>query len=94
MITLFLVLIFLLLVGMYVSAYIAWQKVSLFLTWNTRYESVEYEQAITTPKIKRPAKEANKTEQRGRSITPVEDLVDLSDLDFERGAKAIEEIGQ
>jgi hypothetical protein len=94
MTTILLFFIFLLLVGICVGAYLAWQKVSVFLTWNTRYEGVEYEQAITTPKIKRPSAKPSKTEQRGRSITPVEDLVDLADLDFDTASKAIESLGE
>jgi hypothetical protein len=69
-----------------------WRKVNLYLVWNTRNESLDYEKAVTTPRFKRPEK-AIKTDQRGRSIKPVDDLVDLGDLDFETAAKAIEEAG-
>ena len=71
-----------------------WRKIDVYLTWNTRYEQTEYETAVTKPKFRKPAAPASKTEQRGRSIKPVEDLVDFADLDFETHAKAIEEIGQ
>ncbi len=92
MITILLFLIFLLLVGFGTAAFIAWQKISVFLTWNTRYESLEYEQAIKKPKTYTHPEKASKTEQRGRSIKPVDDLVDLEDLDFETAVKAVEEI--
>lgn len=75
-------------------AFLVWQKVSLFLTWNTRNDSAEYEQAITKPKIKLPTRKPSKSEKRGRTITPVDDLVELTDLDFDVAVKAIEEAGQ
>lgn len=90
-IAIFLMLIFLLLVTIMVGAFLAWQKVSIFLTWNTRYESQAYEQAITTPKkIPKPVT-AIKTENKGRVVKEVDDLVDITDLPFEVAFKAIEE---
>lgn len=94
MITIFLVLIFLLLVVLMVGLFLAWQKVSVFLTWNTRYETSEYERAVKTPKTVRPAVPPSITKRKGRSIVPADDLVDLADLDFETGIKAIEEAAQ
>jgi hypothetical protein len=71
-----------------------WKKIDTYLTWNTRYDSVDYEQAVTTPKIKRPAAPASKTEQRGRSITPVPDLVDIEDMPFEQAYEALSKVGE
>lgn len=88
----FLILIFLLLVFFGMGAFLAWQKVSVFLTWNTRYESVEYEQAVTSPKRHRPSAPPSKTEQQGRKIMPVDDLVDLADLDIDTAVKMAEEV--
>lgn len=68
-----------------------WKKVNLYLIWNTRNESLEYEQAITQPKFRKAPVPASKTEQRGRSIKPVDDLVNLEDLDFDTAVKAIEQ---
>lgn len=68
----------------------AWQKVSVFLTWNTRYNAVEYEQAVTAPKAKRSKDKPIRTEQRGRTLRPVDDLVDLTDLPFNDAYAAIE----
>lgn len=92
--TLFVILIFLLLVGFGVAGYLAWQKMSLYLTWNTRNESLEYEREITTPKLRKVARPASKTEQRGRAIKQVDDLVDLKDLDFDTAVEAIESMGK
>lgn len=92
MITTLLFLIFLLLVGFGVGAFIAWQKISVFLTWNTRYESLEYEQAIRKPKARKMSEEPSITEQRGRSIKPVDDLVDLEEMDLDTAIKAMEDI--
>lgn len=69
-------------------------KINTYLTWNTRYEQGDYERTVTTPKLKLPTREATKSKQKGRSVTPVEDLVELTDLDFNTVVKAIEEIGQ
>lgn len=71
-----------------------WRKIDVYLTWNTRYDSVDYQESVTTPKIHRPAAKASKTEQRGRSIKPVDDLVDLGDLPFEDAITAIEKAGK
>ncbi len=93
MITIFLILTFVLLLTYGVLAFLAWRKISIYLTYNTRYESAEYEKAITATGVRKPAAPASKTQQRGRSIKPVDDLVDFADLDFETAAKAIEEAG-
>lgn len=71
-----------------------WRKIDVYLTWNTRYDSVDYEKEITTPKVKKHAVAASKTEQRGRTIKPVDELVDLSDLDFDTAVQAIESVGE
>lgn len=82
------------LLGMGVFLFVAWRRISTFLTWNTRYMGVDYEQAVTKPKVNRPATKPSTTIQQGRAIKPVEDLVDLSDLDFETAATAVEAIGE
>lgn len=73
---------------------VLWRKIDVYLTWNTRYDSIDYEKAVTTPKVKRTPQVASKTEQKGRSIKPISDLVDLSDLDFDIAVQAIESIGK
>lgn len=75
-----------------IAGALMWKKVNYYLIWNTRNESLEYEKAIQTPKIRRPAGKPSKTEQKGRTVKPVDDLVDLQDLDFETAVKAIEDI--
>jgi hypothetical protein len=95
-ITIFLILIFLELVGLMVGGFLAWQKISIYLTWNISYEGREYEAAITAPKLRKPPAKASKTEQKGRTIQPVDDLVDLADLNFDNkdAISAIEEMGK
>lgn len=83
--------IFLLLAVGLVTAFLGWKRVSTYLTWNARYISADYEQAVTTRKPGKPAGEPSKTEQNGRAIKPVDDLVDLADMNFEDGIKAVEE---
>lgn len=93
LIAVLLILIVLLLIVSMFLVYIAWQKISIFLTYNTRYETVEYERAITSPKVKKHSGKPIKTEQHGRAITQADDLVDIDQIDFDVAAKAIEEIG-
>lgn len=90
--TLFVALIFLQLTALGAGAFLAWRKVSTFLTWNTRYQSAEYERAVTGMKARKPALPAQKLAQRGRSLTPADELVDLADMDWEQGYKALEDI--
>lgn len=95
MIIFLLTLILVCLVIILIGGFLLWGKVNLYLTWNTRYDSAEYEQAITTPKRRETPVKASKTEQRGRSIKPVDDdLVDLADLDFDTAITAIEQAGK
>lgn len=93
-IALFLVLTFMLLLAYGVLAFLAWQKISVFLTWNTRYTSNEYETAVTSTKPKLPFHPPAKTEQKGRAIKPVDDLVDLDEIPFEDAVTAIESMGE
>lgn len=83
-----------LLIASGICAYMMWQKVKTYLTWNTRYQTTEYEQAITTKKRHLPSLKAKKTEVRGREIKEMPELVDLADLDFETGYAALEELGK
>lgn len=92
MITVLLTIIVVLLLVLAVSLFFAWKKISIYLTWNTRYSSTEYERAVTTRKTKPSDAQPSITEQKGRAVKPVDDLVDLADLDFETGTKAIEEL--
>jgi hypothetical protein len=92
--TIFMILTFFLLLAMGVGAFLAWQKISVFLTWNTRYQEADYEQTITRPKNLHPTLPAKKTVKRGREITPVADLVDLGDMPFEDAFSAVSAIGE
>lgn len=96
LVVLFLVLIFLELLAIIVGALLAWQKVSIFLTYNTRYDSAQYELDITHPKPKKPFLPAAKTEEtnRGRSVKQVDELLDLDEVPFEDAVTAIESIGE
>lgn len=88
-----LMLIILLLIGVTVMGLLMWQKLSTYLTWNTRYQTADYEKTIATPKMPKPFHKPTKTVERGRSIKPVDDLVDLGDLDIDTAMNAIEEAG-
>lgn len=90
----FLILIFVTMLIFGFLAFLAWQKIAVFLTWNTRYASSEYEQAVQSMKTRKPPLPASKTVVKGRTITPVEELVDLGDMPFEQGYDAIAAIGE
>lgn len=85
---------FLLLIIFGVLGFLAWQKISIFLTWNTSYQTADYERAVATPKRRETSRPASLNESKGRSIKAVDDLVDITDLDFETGYKALEELGK
>lgn len=91
--TLFIILIFLQLTAFGVLGFLAWQKISVFLTWNTRYQTAAYERAVTTPKAHKSPLPAQKLTKNGRALTKADDLIDLADLaDWEQGYKALEDI--
>jgi uncharacterized protein YneF (UPF0154 family) len=93
--TLFVILIFLLLVGFAVAGYLAWRKIEAFLTWNTRYNSSAYEQAVAaTGKFPKPKLDPVKTENRGRQVKHTDELVDLTELEFDKAFDAVAQIGQ
>lgn len=64
----------------------------MYLTWNTRYNSVDYENAVKSVKNRKPTGEPSVTKQRGKSIKQTEQLVRFEDMDFETGYEAIKEI--
>lgn len=94
-IALFVILVFLLLVGMSVAMYLMWQKVSTYLAWNTNYQTAEYQKSVTHPKKEKLFSPAKSVKQKGRNLENTDDLVDLvdlADLDWEKGYKALEDI--
>lgn len=93
-ITIFVILIFFILLAMAVGAYLAWNKISVYLTYNTRYSGAEYELAVTNRKTPKPNGQPSIAEQRGRQVKPVEELVDMADLDPLVGMEAVERLGQ
>lgn len=96
----FLPLIFLLMVAMCVGAYLAWQKISIYLTWNTRYTNNEYEKAVMDAgksnhhKDLGPPLPARKVESKGRSVVDAEEMIDFADMDMEEGYKVLENLGE
>lgn len=88
-----LLLIFILLTGLTVFVYIAWQKVSIYLTYNTRYQSAEYELSATTPR-KKASVAPSITQKKGRVVQNVDELIDIQDMEFEEGYRAVTEIGR
>lgn len=91
-IALFVILVFLLLVGMTVAMYLMWQKISTYISWNTNYQTAEYQRSVTTSKKPTLFSKPQKVEQKGRDLKNTDDLVDLADLDWEKGYKALEDI--
>lgn len=77
-----------------VGGALMWKKVNLYLIWNTRNDSLEYEQAITERKFIKPPGKPVKTENRGREIKQTDDLIDLEDMEFDTMVEAIESVGK
>lgn len=71
-----------------------WRKIDVYLTWNTRYDTVDYEKTITKPKIIRKSEKASQTEQKGKVIKPISELIDLEDMEINEAMKVVEEAGQ
>lgn len=92
MIIFLLTLIFACLAAIVVGGALMWRKVNLYLTWNTRNDSLEYEKAIATPKFTKPAGKPSKVTQRGRALKQADELVDLEDMLLEDAVTAIESI--
>lgn len=57
------------------------------------HQSSEYAKSVATQKHKKPALKPVKQVVRGRSVTNTEDLVDIADMPWEDGYKAMEELG-
>lgn len=57
-------------------------------------KEVDYLKEIEKPKNRKPPLKALKQTKRGRSVTKTDDLVDIADLDWEDGYKAIEDMGR
>lgn len=97
LIAIFVILIFLQLTAFAVAAFFAWKKVEVFLKWNTRYQSANYEQAVTNvkPSTKPPLPAVKlKTAGRGRAVKEEEQLIDLADMPWEEGYEAVAKIGE
>jgi uncharacterized protein YpmS len=60
---------------------------------NFQQQSESITQAVQEQKSRKEPLKAVKRIIRGRSVTKSEDLVDLSELSFEEGYKAVEDIG-
>ncbi len=64
------------------------------LSLNIGQVSDNYKEAVQEQKTKKPPLKAVKQKLRGRSIVKSDDLIDVADLPWEEGYKAMEDIGQ
>lgn len=69
-------------------------KLSQMMLFNGAYQAEEYRKAVAQQKVKKPSLPVVKEEVRGRSIVKQEELVDIADLNWEDGYKAVEELGK
>lgn len=60
---------------------------------NGAYQSEAYREAVAVQKTKKPSLDPVKEVMKGRRITKAEELVDIADLPWEEGYKALEDIG-
>lgn len=70
-----------------------YNRIITLLTVNGGYQADEYRKAVQIQKTKKESLPAVKEEFRGRKIVKSDELVDIDSLDWEAGAKAIEEFG-
>lgn len=63
------------------------------LSLNIGQVSDNYKEAVQEQKTKKPPLKAVKQKLRGRSIVKSDDLIDVADLPWEEGYKAMEDIG-
>lgn len=88
----FLILIFTTMLVFGFLAFLVWQKISVFLTYNTLYQGADYQQEVTRTKLPKVHLPPKKTETKGRAVKDVPDMVDLADVDPELGMEAVERL--
>ena len=71
-----------------------WSRISTYLNWTEYHETEDYINEITKPTNNKPSLKSTKQEKRGRDINKTDDLVDIADIDWEEGYKALEDIGK
>jgi hypothetical protein len=69
-----------------------YNKLMRLLVINGAYQSEEYRKAVAIPKNKKPNLPFKRETVRGRNIEKSNDLVDIADLPWEDGYKALEDM--
>lgn len=77
-----------------VFSILLYNRVIQLVSLNGAYQADEYRKAVTVQKHKKPTLPAVKITSRGRSVTQTDELVDVADMPWEDGYKALEEIGR
>lgn len=70
-----------------------YNQITRLLTMTGEYQAEEYRKAVAIQKAKKPSLPPVKEQTRGHNIAKSDDLVDIADLDWEEGYKAVEEVG-
>jgi hypothetical protein len=93
--TIFVIFIWLTLLAGLFLAFLAWQKVAVFLKWNTRYQTAEYETAVTQVRpTTKPPLPAMKLKSAGRGVAQKDEFMELTEMPFEDAYKAVAEFGE
>ena len=80
------------LVVMAVFSVMLYTKLTALLVINGAYQAEEYRQAVAVPKHAKPKLPVVKQDRRGREIEKQDDLVDMADIPWEEGYKAVEDL--
>lgn len=93
--TIFVIFIWLLLVAAMTMAALAWKRIEVFLKWNTRYQTAEYETAVTQVKpTSKPPLPAMKLKSAGRGVAQKDEYMELTEMPFEDAYKAVADFGE
>ncbi len=76
-----------------VLAFLTYNRLSQLIIMNGAYKADDLAKRVETPKHKLPSLKPQKQELRGRNVVASDDFVDISDLPWEEGIKAIEDMG-
>lgn len=85
-------LIFAVLIVIAVFIILSHQQLMKFNLLNGAYQADEYRKASQVYKSKKETLPAKQQVQKGRSVVAADELVDIADLPWEDGLKAIEEL--
>lgn len=82
------------LIVMTIFSILFFNRITTLVSITGAYQADEYRKAVSVQKVKKPILPVKKEKTRGRSVVDSEELIDIADLPWEDGIKAIEDMGQ